>query len=317
MRVPLVTWLIRFAIDSNKNRNARRKWGGMSIYLDKTASLTPSVKRIICDKATEYPHTGEYNTLAKKGTYLCRRCGLALFRSESRFHSGCGWPSFDEEIASTVNQLPDADGQRTEILCERCDAHLGHVFSGEHFTHKNLRHCVNSASLDFVADSNVIDTEEAIVAGGCFWGVDYFLRKVPGVLKVEVGYCGGELANPRYEQVNRGDTGHYEATRVVYDVAKTNYSKVLKRFFEIHDPTQHMGQGPDMGYQYQSAIFYYNQEQHEDALTLIQSLRERGYDVATHLLPVQTFWPAESYHQNYYAKHQKAPYCHRPINRFS
>ncbi|MBA3535261.1 MAG: bifunctional methionine sulfoxide reductase B/A protein [Tatlockia sp.] len=288
----------------------------MENYLDKTASLTPTAKRIICEKATEYPNTGEYNTVAKQGSYICRRCGLALFRAESQFNSGCGWPSFDEDIVQAVKQIPDEDGKRTEILCERCNAHLGHVFIGEFITHKNLRHCVNSASIDFVADSEVLDTEEAIVAGGCFWGVDHFLRLLPGVLKVEVGYSGGRVVNPDYDQVCSGNTGHYEVARVVYDRAKTDFHSVLKLFFEIHDPTQRSGQGPDIGSQYKSAVFYYNDEQREEAQTLIQRLRKGGYDVATQLLEVQTFWPAEGYHQDYYRKHNKVPYCHKPEPRF-
>ncbi len=288
----------------------------MSTYLDKIASLMPVAKRVIVDKATEYPHTGRYNVVVTKGTYLCRRCGLALFRGSSQFSSGCGWPSFDDEIANAVKRIPDPDGRRTEILCARCDGHLGHVFSGEFLTSKNLRHCVNSASIDFVEDNHVLDTEEAIVAGGCFWGVDYFLKQVPGVLRVEAGYTGGHTIDPSYDQVCQGNTGHYEAVRVLYDKNKTDYHQVLKRFFEIHDPTQASGQGPDLGQQYQSAVFYYNQEQHDEAELLIQQLRQRGYQVATRLLPVQTFWPAEDYHQDYYLKHQKTPYCHQPVNRF-
>lgn len=288
----------------------------MGSYLDKTAGLTPAARRIICDKTTEYPFTGEYNTVAKAGSYLCRRCGLALFRARNQFHSGCGWPSFDNDIVQAVLQIPDKDGQRTEILCGRCQAHLGHVFVGENFTHANLRHCVNSASIDYVPDSEVMDTEEAIVAGGCFWGVDYFLQQLPGVLKVEVGYSGGMTQEPTYEQVCNGDTGHYEVARVVYDVAKTDYHSIIKRFFEIHDPTQRSGQGPDIGDQYKSAIFYYNEEQRQEAQGLIQRLKTRGYEVATRLLEAQTFWPAEGYHQNYYGKHSKAPYCHRPEPRF-
>lgn len=288
----------------------------MIAYLDKTASLTPVAKRIICDKATEYPHTGAYNQVMTQGTYLCRRCGLALFRGSSQFNSGCGWPSFDEDIVQAVRQLSDSDGQRMEILCARCDAHLGHVFTGEYFTQRNLRHCVNSASIDFVEDGQVMDTEEAIMAGGCFWGVDHFLKLIPGVLRVEVGYTGGRISEPSYEQVCQGDTGHYEAVRVLYDKDKTDYHQILKRFFEIHDPTQKNGQGPDLGQQYQSAVFYYNQEQLAEAETLVQMLRKRGYQVATNLLPVQAFWPAEDCHQDYYGKHRKAPYCHQPVNRF-
>lgn len=288
----------------------------MDSYLDKSASLTPILKRIICDKATEYPNSGQYNTLVTQGTYLCRRCGLALFRAASQFSSGCGWPSFDDSIVQAVQEIPDKDGRRQEIICQRCQAHLGHVFVGEFFTAKNLRHCVNSASLDFVADTQVLDSEEAIVAGGCFWGVEHFLTKLPGVLKVEAGYCGGLTEQPSYEQVCSGTSGHYEAVRVIYDRQKTDYYSVLKRFFEIHDPTQREGQGPDIGPQYKSAVFYYNEEQQQEAETLVQRLQKRGYRVATSLLPVQVFWPAEDYHQNYYTKHQKMPYCHRPESRF-
>ncbi|MFA5960519.1 MAG: bifunctional methionine sulfoxide reductase B/A protein [Tatlockia sp.] len=285
-------------------------------YLDKIASLTPPVKKVLCDKATEYPHTGEYNRVVQTGTYLCRRCGLALFRAENQFSAGCGWPSFDDSVLDTVQSIPDRDGLRTEILCVRCKGHLGHVFTGEHFTHKNLRHCVNSLALDFVPNGTVIDTEEAILAGGCFWGVEYFLKAVPGVLKAESGYTGGSVLNPSYEQICNGNTGHFEAVRVVYDRAKTTYQKVVMRFFEIHDPTEVNGQGPDRGQQYQSAVFYYNEAQRATAQGLIEVLQTKGYRVATHLLPVQPFFAAETYHQDYYSKHHKAPYCHKPVKRF-
>lgn len=288
----------------------------MNNYLDKTPSLTPELKRIINDKATEYPNTGKYNALAQKGSYLCRRCGLALFRAERQFHSGCGWPAFDQSIIQSVKELPDVDGRRTEIVCDRCHAHLGHVFYGEQYTASNYRHCVNSASLDFVADEKVMDSEEAIVAGGCFWGVEHFMLEIPGVLAVESGYTGGLVANPTYEQVCNGSTGHYEAVRIVYDKDRTDYETIIKRFFEIHDPTQASGQGPDIGSQYRSAVFCYNDYQFGIAQALISRLENKGYKVATRLLAVTPFWPAEEYHQNYYAKHQKAPYCHRPEARF-
>lgn len=285
-------------------------------YQDKTASLTPLQQRIIIDKATEYPHSGVFNTVVSSGTYLCRRCGLALFRGENQFSSGCGWPSFDEQITNSIQQIPDKDGQRIEILCARCSAHLGHVFQGEFLTNKNLRHCVNSASLDFVHDSRVLDTEEAVIAGGCFWGVEYYIRQIPGVLLAESGYTGGHLLHPSYQQVCEGNTGHYEAVRVLYDKTQTSYSEVLKRFFELHDPTQKNGQGPDLGQQYQSAVFVYNEQQKQQVQALIQQLIAKGYTVATQIVPAQPFWPAEDYHQEYYHKQQKTPYCHRLVQRF-
>ncbi len=285
-------------------------------YLDKTASLTPLAHDVLCHKATEHPHTGSYNEPLTRGSYVCKRCGLALFRAHSQFSAGCGWPSFDADIEGAVAKRPDADGLRMEILCARCEGHLGHIFTGEHFTANNRRYCVNSVSIDFVPSQIVMDTEEAIVAGGCFWGVEHFLRLIPGVLQVEVGYTGGSIDDPTYDQVCAGYTGHYEAARVIFDPSKTDYSSVLQRFFEIHDPTQRTGQGPDLGQQYQSAVFYYDQAQYDKADALIQILLHKGYDVATRLLPVMPFWPAEDTHQHYYAKHNKLPYCHQPIARF-
>jgi peptide methionine sulfoxide reductase msrA/msrB len=282
----------------------------------KTASLPDSILDVVKNKGTERPFTGEYNDFGEVGTYLCRQCGLPLFRSQTKFHSGCGWPSFDEEIAGAVARKRDADGRRTEILCSRCDAHLGHVFAGEGFTDKNTRHCVNSLSLDFVADLEVKDTEEVIVAAGCFWGVEYYFKKLPGILKMEVGYTGGRKKNPTYQEVCSGSTGHYEAIRVLYDPSKISHEALLKYFFEIHDPTQTNGQGPDHGEQYLSVVFYYNDEQKRTALKLIAKLEELGYQVATKVLPVAPFWRAETYHQDYYEKNGKRPYCHTYTKKF-
>lgn len=282
----------------------------------KSASLPESLLAVIRDKGTESAFTGAYNDFNGKGTYLCRLCGLALFRATTKFHSGCGWPSFDESIEGTVSRIPDKDGTRTEIVCTRCQAHLGHVFTGEHFTFYNTRHCVNSLSLDFVPNLEVQDTQEAILAAGCFWGVEYYFKKLPGVLKVEVGYTGGDKKEPTYREICTGKTDHVEAVRVVFDIKQLSYESVVKLFFEIHDPTQQNGQGPDIGSQYLSKVFYYNEQQRQIAAKLVQKLIETGYGVATRLEPVKVFWPAEEYHQDYYAKTAKMPYCHRYVRRF-
>jgi peptide-methionine (R)-S-oxide reductase len=111
--------------------------------------LTPEEEKVIKKKGTEPPFSGEYENFFEKGFYCCKQCGNPLYTSESKFHSGCGWPSFDEEIKNSVTRQTDPDGRRTEIVCSRCGGHLGHVFTGEGFTSRNTRHCVNSLSITF------------------------------------------------------------------------------------------------------------------------------------------------------------------------
>ncbi|WP_438829969.1 bifunctional methionine sulfoxide reductase B/A protein [Sanguibacteroides justesenii] len=277
--------------------------------------LTEAEKQVIIHKGTELPFTGKYYDFKGKGTYVCKQCGASLYRSEDKFDSRCGWPSFDDEIKGAVKRVTDADGRRTEILCANCGAHLGHVFVGEGFTSKNTRHCVNSISMEFIPDRE-LKTDTAIFAGGCFWGVEYFMQKAPGVLTVESGYIGGETDHPTYEDVCRKNTGHAEAVRVVFDASQTTYEALAKLFFEIHDPTQLNRQGPDRGEQYRSEIFYANPQQKEVADKLIERLKTKGYPVVTLVSPATTFWPAEDYHQNYYNRKGSLPYCHGYTKRF-
>jgi methionine-R-sulfoxide reductase len=115
--------------------------------------LSPEEEKVIINKGTEMPFTGKYYTFWNKGTYVCRRCGAKLYRSEHKFEAHCGWPSFDDEIPDAVKRLPDGDSRRTEIQCSNCEAHLGHVFSGEMFTDKDTRHCVNSLAMEFIPDT--------------------------------------------------------------------------------------------------------------------------------------------------------------------
>ena len=272
---------------------------------------------VIKEKGTEVAWTGKYTDLKDAGTFICKQCGQALFRSEDKFDSHCGWPSFDDEIEGAVKRVPDADGMRTEIVCSNCGAHLGHVFEGEGFTGKNLRHCVNSVSMDFVAgDLDEGRYETAILAGGCFWGVEYYLQKMDGVKSVVSGYTGGKIKNPSYREVSTGRTGHAEAVKVVYDPDKVTYEEVLRTFLEIHDPTQVNRQGPDIGEQYRSAIYFMNDYQREIALKLLNILRDKGYDIATELTRAGEFYEAEKYHQDYYFEKGSTPYCHGYVKRF-
>ena len=288
--------------------------------------LTPEEENVIVNKGTEMPFTGKYLNNKAAGVYTCKRCGAELYRSTDKFDSHCGWPSFDDEIPGAVTKTLDADGIRTEITCANCGAHLGHVFYGEGLTDKNTRYCVNSISVDFIpaddssnpatADENSTSEnekphyEKALLAAGCFWGVEYYLQKAEGVVSTTVGFTGGTMKNPTYEDVCTGTTGHAEVVEVVFDPEKTSYENLLKLFFETHDFTQVNRQGPDLGEQYRSEIFYYSDEQKEVAEKLIQILRDKGYKVATRLSKAGEFYIADEHHQDYYQKNGHTPYCH-------
>lgn len=158
---------------------------------------------------------------------------------------------------------------------------------------------------------NNSNTQSAIFASGCFWGTEYYMKRIEGVVATTVGYTGGAVENPSYKQVCTGTTGHYEAVKVEYDPAQTDYETLARMFFETHDPTQTNGQGPDIGPQYRSAIFYSNQEEKAIAEKLIALLEEKGLRIATAVLPAAVFYDAEDYHQDYYDEKGGRPYCHK------
>jgi len=281
----------------------------------KMNKLTAEEKAVIINKGTERPFTGKYNDYFKAGIYTCRQCDAPLYRADDKFKTSCGWPGFDEEFKNAVKKTVDADGRRTEITCAKCGGHLGHVFVGEKATPKNTRHCVNSISMKF-EDLDSQKLRRAIFAGGCFWGVEYYMQKAPGVILVSSGYIGGTKKYPSYKEICSGKTGHAEAVEVVYDPTKTNFEKLTKLFLEIHDPTQVDRQGPDIGNQYRSEIFYLNDKQKKTAEKLIKILKEKGLKVATKIEPATRFWTAEDYHQDYYKIKKKLPYCHAYKKRF-
>lgn len=283
--------------------------------------LTTEEERVILHRGTEAPFTGEYYKAKAAGTYSCKRCSAPLYRSTDKFEAGCGWPSFDAEIEGAVRRAPDADGHRTEITCARCGAHLGHLFLGEGFTDKNVRHCVNSISLLFTPAAPSLATRpvatlRAYFAGGCFWGTEYLMQKTHGVVATRVGYMGGHTDSPTYRDVCAGSTGHAETVEVEYDSAKTSFESLARLFFEIHDPTELNRQGPDVGDQYRSAIFYVDERQRQTAEELIGLLKDKGYEVVTQLAKAAVFWQAEAYHQDYYKGNGKQPYCHAYKKRF-
>jgi peptide methionine sulfoxide reductase msrA/msrB len=231
-----------------------------------------------------------------------------------KFNSKCGWPSFDDEIPQRVTKQLDADKHRSEIICQNCDGHLGHVFSGENFTKKNTRHCVNSLSLKFHRIEDILaslpDNDSTIgvivVAGGCFWGIEYFFEQEPGVLATAPGYTGGSIANPSYDKVCTGDTGHAEAVAVVFETAITNVESLYKLFFSIHNPTEKNRQGPDIGNQYRSAIYATTDKQVDIANTILKEYPNACTEVNT----LDEFWIAEKKHHHYYSTLGSKPSCH-------
>jgi len=292
----------------------------MKPWKNKIETLTPFEQSVVVNKNTETAFSGEYLYTKELGVYRCKVCDTPLYKSHHKFESHCGWPSFDDAIKGAIKEIPDKDGMRVEIVCTNCNAHLGHIFRGEGLTSKNIRHCVNSVSLtlDTTTQKNESNTtlQKAYFSGGCFWGVEYYMEQIEGVLSVVSGFMGGRTANPSYHDVVRKKTGHLETVEVTYDSTKTNYETIAKTFFEIHDPTQTNGQGPDVGEQYHSAVFVSTPQEHQTVESLIATLRHRGYDVATKIYDSKPFYPAEDYHQDYYQHKGALPYCHTRIKRF-
>lgn len=278
----------------------------------KIKSLSDQEKKIILEKGTEAPFSGEYNDFYQDGVYVCRQCEAPLYRSEDKFDADCGWPSFDKEVAGAVKRTLDSDGTRIEITCERCGAHLGHVFEGENLTAKNVRHCVNSVSMKFIAKEEKDFKEKAYFGGGCFWCLEASFLRLNGVIAVSSGYAGGQKDNPNYEEVSSGQTGHAEVVEVIFDSSLISYEILLSVFFAIHDPTTINRQGNDVGNQYRSIILYQNDNQKDIAKKFIMDIEGEKYfnkPVVTEIKVLDKFYPAEDYHKDYFQKHPEVSYC--------
>ncbi|MCC7084878.1 MAG: bifunctional methionine sulfoxide reductase B/A protein [Pirellulales bacterium] len=297
--------------------------------------LTPEEYRVLRSSDTDRPFCGTLLDNQQHGVYACAGCGLPLFSSDSKFHSGTGWPSFLQPIASNniVERSDSSHGMvRTEINCARCDGHLGHVFDdGPRPT--GLRYCTNSTAMRFTpsdqlamladplaaqttGDDGTTASERssratAIFAAGCFWCTEAAFEQLEGVGDVESGYVGGSAETARYERVCDGDTGHAEAIRITYDPRCITFDQLLDVFFDAHDPTQLNRQGADSGTQYRSAIFVANEAQRRAAEAKIAALNEAKafpQPIVTAIEPLITFYPAEQYHQDYARNHPMQAY---------
>ncbi len=287
---------------------------------DWLATLSPERHAILRQAHTEKPFSGLLLKESRDGWYKCHACGLPLFKSDGKFNSQCGWPSFHTP-AALENIRTRADNslgmQRTEILCARCGGHLGHLFE-DGPAPTGLRYCVNSLSMDFAPGlaKPPATTDTAIFGAGCFWGVEKLFHETPGVVSTAVGYSGGKTTAPTYRQVCTGTTGHAEVVEVVFDPSRVSYETLLELFFLSHDPTTPNRQGPDHGTQYRSAIFFKDARQE----TLAREVRDRLVAAKSWPVPVVTeiaaagqFWKAEDYHQKWFLTHPVQ--CHRPGSR--
>jgi peptide methionine sulfoxide reductase msrA/msrB len=269
---------------------------------DYFSGLTFEEKHILKDKGTEAPFTGEYNEHFEAGIFICRACDNPLYESNTKFNSGCGWPSFDDEIEGAITHYEDLSGGRvrTEICCKKCDGHLGHVFVGEQITAKDTRHCVNSLSIRFKSYSKL---QRATFGAGCFWSVEKLFKATEGVYLTSVGYMGGDTDNPTYKEVCTGTTNHVEVVDLYFNAEKVSYFILLNLFWANHNPTTLNRQGFDNGTQYRSIVFYHNEQQ---LIEVEQSIKEQQEnwenEIVTQVIDSSTFYRAEEYHQNYLNK---------------
>ena len=272
----------------------------------------------------------------KPGIYVDVVSGEPLFSSLDKFDSGTGWPSFTQPLKGTeIAEKKDASfgSVRTEVRSKQADSHLGHVFEDGPRDKGGMRYCINSASLKFIPVEEMAQAgygkllepfvaaglvkapklETAILAGGCFWGMEEIIRQLPGVTKTTVGYSGGKTADPTYKEVCTGTTGHAEAIEVVFDPARLSYEGLLGYFFRMHDPTTLNRQHNDVGTQYRSAIFYTSEEQKKTAESVkakLEQAKKFNRPITTEITAASKFYSAEDYHQKYLVKNPGGYTCH-------
>jgi peptide methionine sulfoxide reductase msrA/msrB len=311
------------------------------------ARLSPLAYEVTQRSATEPPFQNEYWDEKREGIYVDVVSGEPLFSSADKFDSGTGWPSFTKPLdpGRVVTREDRSHGmRRVEVRSKLADSHLGHVFDdGPPPT--GVRYCMNSAALRFIPKERLeaegyghllsrVETkgeivapaktactegcaptvEVALLAGGCFWGMEEILRAVPGVIDTEVGYAGGSTRSPTYRQVSGGRTGHAETVRVLFDPSRLSFAELLEDwFFRMHDPTTPNRQGNDVGTQYRSAIFATSDEQVKVAEQILAKIASSGRweaPIVTEIVPAGPFTRAEEQHQDYLQKNPGGYTCH-------